>query len=74
MAAEKVLGIVDLPTLSEPSLAQQLIEIDYQAYSLEQLERLSEQEKQRTVLIVQDPLRLIMTLRLSLILFHYSRN
>ncbi|AKD39609.1 D-2-hydroxyglutarate dehydrogenase YdiJ [Pasteurella multocida] len=55
MAAEKVLGIVDLPTLSEPSLAQQLIEIDYQAYSLEQLERLSEQEKQRTVLIVQDP-------------------
>lgn len=44
MAAEKVLGIVDLPTLSEPSLAQQLIEIDYQAYSLEQLERLSEQE------------------------------
>ncbi|TNH08009.1 D-2-hydroxyglutarate dehydrogenase YdiJ [Testudinibacter sp. TR-2022] len=53
--AEKAIGMVDLPSLSSPSLQQQLVEIGYQGYSLEQLERLSAAEKAKMLLIVQDP-------------------
>ncbi|NBI13473.1 FAD-binding protein [[Haemophilus] felis] len=55
LATEKVLGIVDLPLLSNPSLQQQLVEIGYQDRSLEQLEQLTAIEKQNMLLIVQDP-------------------
>lgn len=53
--AEKTLGMVDLPHLSNPSLQQQLVEIGYQGGSLEQLEKLTPTEKSQTLLIVQDP-------------------
>ncbi|QEH18081.1 D-2-hydroxyglutarate dehydrogenase YdiJ [Histophilus somni] len=53
--AENLLGMTDLPSLSVPSLQQQLVEINYQGYSLEQLENLSAVEKQNILLIVQDP-------------------
>ncbi|MGC7589396.1 D-2-hydroxyglutarate dehydrogenase YdiJ [Bisgaard Taxon 46] len=52
---KKVLGVIDLPLLSSPSLQQQLVEIGYQGYSLEALEQLSVVEKQKVLLIVQDP-------------------
>ncbi|HDR1022065.1 TPA: FAD-binding oxidoreductase [Pasteurella multocida] len=52
---KKVLGVIDLPRLSSPSLQQQLVEIGYQGYSLEALEQLSAVEKQKVLLIVQDP-------------------
>ncbi|MGY4677263.1 D-2-hydroxyglutarate dehydrogenase YdiJ [Pasteurella sp. P03HT] len=55
LVGEKVLGLVDLPLLSAPSLAQQLVEIGYQGDRLEELEQLSAAEKQRVLLIVQDP-------------------
>ncbi|TCJ96239.1 FAD/FMN-containing dehydrogenase [Volucribacter psittacicida] len=53
--AEKVLGMVDLPLLSTPSLQQQLVNIHYQGLSLEQLEQLSAVEKQKILFVVQDP-------------------
>ncbi|WP_032092771.1 D-2-hydroxyglutarate dehydrogenase YdiJ [Necropsobacter rosorum] len=53
--AEKLLGMTDLPLLSTPTLQQQLVEIGYQGYSLEQLESLSAVQKQDVLLIVQDP-------------------
>ncbi|MGV6989571.1 D-2-hydroxyglutarate dehydrogenase YdiJ [Testudinibacter sp. P80/BLE/0925] len=53
--AEKTLGMVDLPSLSNPTLQQQLIEIGYQGGSLEQLETLSAEAKSKMLLIVQDP-------------------
>ncbi len=53
--AEKLLGMTDLPLLSTPTLRQQLVEIGYQGYSLEQLEALNAVEKQDVLLIVQDP-------------------
>ncbi|KGQ69333.1 membrane protein [Chelonobacter oris] len=53
--AKKTIGMVDLPSLSHPSLQQQLVEIGYQGYSLEQLEKLNAAEKNRMLLIVQDP-------------------
>ncbi|EEX49631.1 FAD linked oxidase, C-terminal domain protein [Pasteurella dagmatis ATCC 43325] len=52
---KKVLGVIDLPLLSSPSLQKQLVEIGYQGYSLEALEQLNAVEKQKTLLIVQDP-------------------
>ncbi|MGC7559390.1 D-2-hydroxyglutarate dehydrogenase YdiJ [Pasteurella sp. PK-2025] len=55
LATEKMLGIVDLPLLSNPSLQQQLVKIGYQGEQLEQLEKLSAVEKQNVLLIVQDP-------------------
>lgn len=54
-AAEKCLGMTDLPLLSSPNLQQQLVEIGYQGKSLEQLEQLSAAEKQGVLFIVQDP-------------------
>lgn len=53
--AKKCLGMVDLPRLSQPNLQQQLVELNYQGLSLEQLERLNEREKDKMLLIVQDP-------------------
>ncbi|MGR3807975.1 D-2-hydroxyglutarate dehydrogenase YdiJ [Pasteurella testudinis] len=53
--AEKIIGMVDLPRLSSPSLQRQLVEIGYQGYSLEQLETLSAADKNKMLLIVQDP-------------------
>ncbi|MCW9718468.1 D-2-hydroxyglutarate dehydrogenase YdiJ [Avibacterium sp. 21-599] len=53
--AKKALGMVDLPLLSQPNLQQQLVALNYQGLSLEQLEHLSEIEKQNMLLIVQDP-------------------
>lgn len=53
--AEKMLGMVDLPLLSNPSLQQQLVQIHYQGQSLEQLQQLSAVQKQKVLLIVQDP-------------------
>lgn len=55
LATEKMLGIVDLPLLSKPSLQEQLVEIGYQGEPLEKLEQLSAVEKQKVLLIVQDP-------------------
>ncbi|MBN6063493.1 D-2-hydroxyglutarate dehydrogenase YdiJ [Aggregatibacter actinomycetemcomitans] len=54
-AAEKYLGMTDLPLLSTPNLQQQLIQIGHKNDSLETLERLSAVEKQNVLLIVQDP-------------------
>ncbi|MFU2059246.1 FAD-binding and (Fe-S)-binding domain-containing protein [Avibacterium volantium] len=53
--AQKALGMVDLPLLSQPNLQQQLVALNYQGLNLEQLENLSETEKQNMLLIVQDP-------------------
>ncbi|MEE6075349.1 FAD-binding and (Fe-S)-binding domain-containing protein [Avibacterium paragallinarum] len=53
--AQKALGMVDLPLLSQPNLQQQLVALNYQGLLLEQLENLSETEKQNMLLIVQDP-------------------
>ncbi|MDO4430387.1 MAG: FAD-binding and (Fe-S)-binding domain-containing protein [Lonepinella koalarum] len=52
---EKTLGMIDLPLLSTPTLQQQLVEIGYQGKTLEQLETLTEAEKQNMVFVVQDP-------------------
>lgn len=49
------IGMVDLPLLSSPSLRQQLAGHRAMTTTLEQLERCSEQERRRHVLIVQDP-------------------
>ncbi|MCK3655209.1 hypothetical protein A4G19_05370 [Pasteurellaceae bacterium Macca] len=58
--AQRTLGMVDLPTLSVPTLQQQLMEIGYQGETLEQLEQryTSGQisaEICTEVIIVQDP-------------------
>lgn len=53
--AEKMLGMVDLPRLTAPSLQQQLVQIHYQGQRLEQLQQLSAVQKQKILLIVQDP-------------------
>lgn len=49
------IGMVDLPALSVPSLQRQLVKHPSANMTLEQLERLSSQERSRTLLIVQDP-------------------
>ncbi|MGY6772233.1 D-2-hydroxyglutarate dehydrogenase YdiJ [Gallibacterium sp. ZY190522] len=51
----KLIGMVDLPQLSVPSLQQQLVEIHYTDRSLEQLEQLSQKQREKMVFIVQDP-------------------
>lgn len=54
--ARKVLGMVDLPALTVPNLHQQLVQIGYKTdRTLAQLAHLTEQEKAKTLLIVQDP-------------------
>ena len=52
---EKILGMTDLPLLSQPNLQQQLVEIGYQGQSLEELEDLNAVLKQDVIFIVQDP-------------------
>ncbi|PVX39875.1 FAD/FMN-containing dehydrogenase [Pasteurella langaaensis DSM 22999] len=54
-AAEKTLGMTDLPLLSQPNLQSQLVELGYQGKSLEALEKLSASEKANLILVVQDP-------------------
>ncbi|MBE2896229.1 FAD-binding oxidoreductase [Pasteurellaceae bacterium HPA106] len=53
--AQKTIGMVDLPTLSTPTLAEQLQKCGCPAFSLETLEKLSPQQKAQSVLVVQDP-------------------
>lgn len=58
--ASKTIGMVDLPALSVPTLQQQLVEIDYQGKTLEELEQLAtsgqlDTEICKYVLVVQDP-------------------
>lgn len=47
--------MVDLPLLSAPSLQQQLVGHPSANMTLEQLERMSAEQKAKTVLVVQDP-------------------
>ena len=53
--SEKRIGMVDLPLLSVPSLQQQLVGHRTANMTLENLEQLSDEQKARTVLVVQDP-------------------
>lgn len=53
--SRKSIGMVDLPLLSNPTLRQQLQGHSALTLSLEQLERIDRAERQRYVLIVQDP-------------------
>ncbi|EIV2968126.1 FAD-binding oxidoreductase [Cronobacter sakazakii] len=53
--SERHIGMVDLPLLSTPTLQQQLVGHRSAGMTLEELERLTEAEKVRTVLVVQDP-------------------
>jgi Fe-S oxidoreductase len=53
--SEKHIGMIDLPLLSVPSLQQQLVGHRSANTTLEQLEALSDEQKARTVLVVQDP-------------------
>ncbi|ELY3811888.1 FAD-binding oxidoreductase [Cronobacter sakazakii] len=53
--SERHIGMVDLPLLSTPTLQQQLVGHRSAGMTLEELERLTEAEKARTVLVVQDP-------------------
>lgn len=54
-AANKLIGMVDLPSLSVPNLQQQLVSIHYQGEKLEQIEQYSAQQKGNMLFIVQDP-------------------
>jgi len=51
----KHIGMIDLPLLSVPSLQQQLVGHRSANTTLEQLEAMSDEQKARTVLVVQDP-------------------
>ncbi len=53
--SEKHIGMIDLPLLSTPSLQRQLVGHRSANLTLEQLEALSEEQKAKTVLVVQDP-------------------
>ncbi|ELY2497803.1 FAD-binding and (Fe-S)-binding domain-containing protein [Cronobacter muytjensii] len=53
--SERHIGMVDLPLLSTPTLQQQLVGHRSAGMTLEELERLPEADKARTVLVVQDP-------------------
>lgn len=53
--AQKTLGMVDLPTLSTPTLAEQLQKCGCPGFSLDSLEQLSPGQKAKSVLVVQDP-------------------
>lgn len=55
IAVEKTIGMVDIPTLSFPTLAQRLPESLTTKYDYKALQSLSEEQKQKTVLVVQDP-------------------
>ncbi len=51
----KHIGMVDLPLLSVPSLQRQMIGHHSANMTLEQLEALDEEQRAKTVLVVQDP-------------------
>ncbi len=53
--SEKHIGMIDLPLLSTPSLQRQLVGHRSANLTLEQLEALSDEQKAKTVLVVQDP-------------------
>ncbi len=53
--SKKVIGYVDTPLLSLPTLKQQIASKHYEAFNLAKLQQLSIQERQNYVLIVQDP-------------------
>ncbi|UJD94439.1 FAD-binding oxidoreductase [Lelliottia amnigena] len=53
--SEKHIGMVDLPLLSTPSLQRELVGHRSANMTLEQLETLSDEQKAKTVLVVQDP-------------------
>ena len=54
-ATEKTIGMVDVPILSEPTLKQELAGHGASLFNLEQLEALSAEQRQKVVLVVQDP-------------------
>ena len=54
-ATEKSIGMVDVPLLSEPTLKQELAGHSANLFKLEALEQLSAAERQKVVLVVQDP-------------------
>ncbi|WP_312210983.1 FAD-binding and (Fe-S)-binding domain-containing protein [Pseudescherichia sp.] len=49
------IGMVDLPLLSVPSLQQQMVGHRSANMTLDELEQLSEEQRAKTVLVVQDP-------------------
>ncbi|WP_427982437.1 FAD-linked oxidase C-terminal domain-containing protein, partial [Agarivorans sp.] len=51
----KFIGMVDIPSLSYPTLAKRLPESLVSKYDFKALQGLTEQQKQKTVLVVQDP-------------------
>jgi FAD/FMN-containing dehydrogenase/Fe-S oxidoreductase len=53
--SQKHIGMVDLPLLSAPSLQRQMVGHATANLTLEQLELLSDEQKAKTVLVVQDP-------------------
>lgn len=53
--SQKHIGMVDLPLLSTPSLQQQLVGHRSANTTLEHLEKLSPEQRAKTVLVVQDP-------------------
>lgn len=53
--SEKHIGMVDLPLLSTPSLQRELVGHRSANMTLEKLETLSDEQKAKTVLVVQDP-------------------
>jgi len=53
--SQKHIGMVDLPLLSAPSLQRQMVGHATANLTLEQLEQLSDEQKAKTVLVVQDP-------------------
>jgi len=53
--SKKVIGYVDTPLLSVPTLKQQTEQQGFDSFDLSKLEALSEQEKQQHILIIQDP-------------------
>jgi FAD/FMN-containing dehydrogenase/Fe-S oxidoreductase len=55
MLTEKTLGYVDMPLLSVPTLKERCKEQKVETFNLEQLKGISDNERQKYVLIVQDP-------------------
>jgi len=51
----KFIGMVDIPSLSYPTLAKRLPDSLVSKYDFKALQGLTEQQKQKTVLVVQDP-------------------
>lgn len=51
----KTIGVVDLPALSYPTLSTLVKQLELPVFSLEAVSALTEEQKSRTVLFVQDP-------------------